>query len=347
MLLRRPAVLPLISVVLMFALTGAGEAAPKTDVVEFDNGDRITGEVKLLERGKLRLKTDHAGTMDIEWAHIAFVVSDQNIQLNTVEGYRYFGHLVRADSQHNVVVETSSGPIVIESKRVAGLAPIDEPGFAGIDLDVSAGYNFTKAGEVEQITLAFDAEYRTQKRLLKSSGSTIITDSKDAESSQRQTLNFMYTRLRENRWLNSGILNFSRNDELGLDLRTSIGASGGRIVHQTNNASVVLQGGLVVSRENISGEPEEVDSLEATFTFDWDWFRYDTPELDWSTYMAVIPSLTESGRVRGEWDMSLKWEIIDDLFIGFDIYNTFDSDPPAEDAEKHDYGINSSLTYKF
>ena len=45
-------------------------AANKTDVVTFVNGDRLTGEVKSLERGRLRFKTDATDTISIEWDNV-------------------------------------------------------------------------------------------------------------------------------------------------------------------------------------------------------------------------------------------------------------------------------------
>ncbi len=57
--------------------------APKTDVVIFNNGDRLTGEVKSLERGRLRFKTDATDTISIEWGDVAYLSSDQNIQDDT------------------------------------------------------------------------------------------------------------------------------------------------------------------------------------------------------------------------------------------------------------------------
>jgi len=42
-------------------------AAPKTDVVILNNGDRIAGELKGFSRGILLFKTDDAGTLQIEW----------------------------------------------------------------------------------------------------------------------------------------------------------------------------------------------------------------------------------------------------------------------------------------
>ena len=51
-------------------------AQPRTDVVTLPNGDRITGEVVRLDRGRLEFKTDDAGTLYFEWDKLATVRSD-------------------------------------------------------------------------------------------------------------------------------------------------------------------------------------------------------------------------------------------------------------------------------
>ncbi len=43
------------------------------------------------------------------------------------------------------------------------------------------------------------------------------------------------------------------------------------------------------------------------------WFLFQDPELDWSMRIQLIPSLTDKGRVRGELDTTLSWEINGDL----------------------------------
>ena len=143
------------------------------------------------------------------------------------------------------------------------------------------------------------------------------------------------------------MLSGDRNDELGIDLRTSIGSGGGRIVRQTNHSAMAMEGGLMVSHENLAGSESDQDTLEAYVNLTWDWFRYDTPELDLSTSLEIIPNLTDSGRVRGELDVSLKWEIINDLFWEISVYDSYDSEPVVVGAEQNDYGIVTSLGYDF
>ncbi|MEM1081030.1 MAG: DUF481 domain-containing protein, partial [Pseudomonadota bacterium] len=79
----------------------------------------------------------------------------------------------------------------------------------------------------------------------------------------------------------------------------------------------------------------------------WDWFRFDSPELDLSTSLEIIPSLTESGRIRGEFDITLNWEIVNDLSWQLNFYDSYDNRPPTEAASENDFGVTTSLAYDF
>ena len=79
----------------------------------------------------------------------------------------------------------------------------------------------------------------------------------------------------------------------------------------------------------------------------WEWFRYDAPKLDWSASIEVIPGLMESGRVRGEVDVTLSWQIVGDFFWRLDFYDSYDNRPQPETASKNDYGVTTSLSFDF
>ncbi|HEX9851645.1 MAG TPA: DUF481 domain-containing protein [Woeseiaceae bacterium] len=324
-----------------------GVASEDTDVVVFENGDRLTGEMKSLDRGQLSFDTDPTGTINIEWNKVAYIRVDQDIQIQTQSGVLYFGRIRLAEEKFKVVIDTADGPAELDSFDVVTMDPIDTGGFRAVDVNVSVGYNFTKASNVTQLNVGMDTEYRSLKRVFSADFSSVISDSNNNESSQRQSLEFNYTRLRPNRWLNDGGISFDVNDELGLNLRTSLSAGGGRILVQSNSSRFILKGGLKATRENNVDQPEDIDSLESYGTMVWEWYRYDTPELDWSTSLEVIPSLTESGRVRGEYDATLRWEIISDFFWQLEYYYSYDNQPQAVDASSSDYGITTSLAYKF
>ena len=189
--------------------------------------------------------------------------------------------------------------------------------------------------------------YRSLIRIESLEFSTVITDSSSQDASRRTNLTLQHTRLWYKRWFQNSNLSFDQNDELGLNLRSSIGAGGGRYIVQSNTMLLSLEAGLQFSRENLIAEDDDTDSLEATFSTNWDWFLFDDPELDWSTRIQIIPSLTEHGRVRGELDTTLSWEIIGDLKWVFSLYGSWDNQPQSTTGATSDYGVNTALSYDF
>jgi len=353
-------IFPALLMIMLFGLLSLPAlAAPKTDVIIFNNGDRLTGEIKSLKRGRLSFNTDATGTISIEWAKISHIESLQNIQVETSTGTRFFGHLEPTEEVDFVVINTGSGLEKIDDAQVILMNPIEDRGLGAFDIDLTVGYNFAKAGGVTQANLGIDVDYRTRLRIYSLAASTTLNDSDTQEASKRANFGLQYKRLWRNRWYVNGNLNMDQNDELNLNLRTSIGAGGGRFLIQSNSMLLGLQAGLQFSRENISRElilpippeilpdPEDVDSVEAVFSVNWDWFRFDAPELDWSTAFELIPSLTQSGRVRATFDTSLKWELFNDLKWGVSFYSTFDNEPQSRGASTSDYGVNTTLTYEF
>lgn len=337
-------------VALMSVWAVQASAAPKTDIVMFKNGDKLTGELLSLKRGRVSLNTHATGTIAIEWDKISGIISDQHIQIETSSGIRYFGTLTMDEENPGITVVTNTGQQSLDAQRVIVMSPIENKGISRLDVDVSFGYNFAKAGGVESGNIGLNMAYRSLIRIESFSASTTITDSDTQEESKRSSIGFQHTRLYKDRWFTTGTLTGEQNDELGLNFRTSIGGGFGRFLLQSNSMLWSLEAGLQVAREDLVSEPEDVDSVEALFGMAWDWFLFQDPELDWSTTIQVIPSVTESGRVRGNLNTELKWELINDLKWGITLYGNFDNQPNADDTvpgATSDYGINTTVTYEF
>ena len=97
-------------VMIAFALsvTATAHAQGRTDVVTLANGDRITGEIGRLERGRLEFKTDDAGTLYLEWDKISRLVATRQVEVLTTDGRRFLGSLGQAQ-ERSIAVVTSDG----------------------------------------------------------------------------------------------------------------------------------------------------------------------------------------------------------------------------------------------
>ena len=105
-----------------------------------------------------------------------------------------------------------------------------------------------------------------------------------------------------------------------------------------------MLGGLGVSREQVDGEEDNETNVDAFGTVEWNLFRFDDPELDLISSLTVTPVLSDLGRVRGDFDLTLAWELYKDIDWEVTLFATYDSDPIVADAPKEDWGIVTGVS---
>src|SRR3954454_7597782 len=93
-----------LAVLLVIGVAALGRAQGRTDIVTLANGDRITGEVVRLERGRLEFKTDDAGTLYLEWDKLASVVAARLVEVVKADGTQFLGTLGPAAARSISVV---------------------------------------------------------------------------------------------------------------------------------------------------------------------------------------------------------------------------------------------------
>lgn len=332
--------------------------ADKTDVVHLRNGDRVTCEIKKLERGQLKVSTDSMGTIYIEWKDVVGVTSKELYVIEMQDGSRVQGTLAETDTEGQLLLrgggttgEAAAGSVEDQSvsmAKVVWLDPLklDEQIIKRWDGSVSAGFDATKANNDTSLSASFDARRRAEDFILNFSGSVYSRSQDGVEDSVRADFNSIYRGLLEDRWFWAALGTLERNDELGIDLRTLGGAGYGRFLVQTGRTLWSATGGLAVVNEQLAGDEDAQTSVEVLLNTDYEFFTYDTPKTTLTTSLTVFPSLTESGRVRSQLDFALRRELITDLFVEISVYDSYDSKPP-EDGETNDYGIVTSLGYTF
>ncbi|HET8698831.1 MAG TPA: hypothetical protein VFO94_15185, partial [Gammaproteobacteria bacterium] len=89
-----------------------------TDVVTMRNGDRLTGEIKSLDRGKLSFETDATNTIQIEWDHVAALTSLQNFEVTLDDGRIFFGSLLTGGDPSVLSLSTPSTALALPTAIV-------------------------------------------------------------------------------------------------------------------------------------------------------------------------------------------------------------------------------------
>jgi hypothetical protein len=338
---------------LALGLLASPARAARTDVVVLDNGDHITGEVLALASGQLQFKTDHTGTLYIDWTHIVSLTTSQKLNIELANGKRLYGPAPAAASSAGSIrllidrsgeaPEPVEVPIseVVELKRVKAR----EVWYDRLEGDVSLGYSYTSASGVQTADFSGNIGARNRQREWKVSLDAQTTRQDTGQSTQRDSLVISFDAFLQDRWYRETALQFERNEELGLDLRSLISQTFGRYFVQRQGLEWRAGAGLAASTETgVNGDKRQ--ALWLPLTTDLYIFRWDHPKTNVAANLAVLPSLNEGGRVRGEASLKLKHELIKDFFLQISFNDSYDN-RPAETARSNDWNVVTSLGYSF
>jgi putative salt-induced outer membrane protein YdiY len=319
--------------------------AAKTDLVVLNNGDRITGEVKGLDRGRLKYSTDSMGTIYIEWKDIDTLVSKEFHRVRVRDGRLYFGTLSNEGGANTLVVEGSRGTPAQAMDDIVRITPVEDSWKERIDLTVGAGFSYAKGSDVTTATAYADYAYTAETHIIAGTFRSDTTDDGD-DTSTRNLLTGQYQHLLEKQRYRFLLGQAEQNNELDVDLRLVAGGGLGKYFIQNNRRNWLMAGGLGVAREENSDGTSDTD-LEGIFQTRYDAFLYDTPKLDLTANVYVFPSITETGRIRSNYDITLSKEFIEDLFLDLTFAGSYDSRPASDNADEADYAITTGLSYEF
>ncbi len=320
-------------------------AREKTDIVCLGNGDRITGEIKQLDRGILKLSTNDLGTINIEWEDVDSLSSVYHFRVEDHLGGKYFGAIFLAQNGELQVIREGRTESVMHFDVVA-ITPLETSFWEQLDGSISLGFSYTKSNNLAQLTSDIYVVRRTPVRLLELDASSITTSQSEESTQRREDLSLTYSRLFTGPVFATMGAGAQTNDELGLDLRVLFSMGVGYNAVQSNHNDLVLTSGLSVNREWSDFDDGDFN-LEAFFSGEHSVFRYDYPKTDITTELTIYPSLTDWGRIRGELDISASREIVRDFTLVLSFYDSYDSDPPNPDAQQNDYGLVTSLGWTF
>jgi hypothetical protein len=333
--------------VLALIVASPAAARDKIDTVTLDNGDVLTCEIKDLNRGILRVKTDYfVSSVSIEWVHVNRIVSSQVFEFELSDGTRHYGGIAADRDSEAMVVITGLGPQPVQHDSLVRIVQIEERIRDRIDGSIDLGFNAFKANKETNFTLRSSISYRTKERRLSADLNTDVLTRTDADAKRHVTLNLQYARSFAPKWYWFARPSWERNTELDLDLRTSAAGGAGRFMIQTNNALLELVTGLSANQERyVNAESNELN-LEALFGLRYELFTFGNRELNLSIGVDVLPSLNDTGRVRSSLVASLKHELFSDFYIGLNVDATYDNRPPTE-GEGSDWNLVSSIGYSY
>ncbi len=319
-------------------------AAARTDVVALKNGDRLTCEIKKLRYGYLEVETDSISTISIVWLDVVELSSVHRFVVETGSGDRYAGTL-RSPSAGILQV---GGPAAdhLRLPDVVTIRPDRRDVLARIDGSLELQFNLARANNQKQWSLSGNAQYSGLQWFHLTTATSTFTSQEGAADTSRNYLSVQSGRFLTGRWYYAALIELQQDEELSLNLRVGAGAGLGRHIIESNRRSLIVLAGLLVTKERFEAL-EAQTNLEAYTFVRYGAFRRRSPKLDTTITFALVPSLTDAGRVRGELNVSMSVEVFHNFFAGLSGFDSFDSRPPDATLTRNDYGVTPSLRWTF
>jgi hypothetical protein len=329
-------------------------ARDKTDVMVMKNGDRMTCEVKALERGVLYVDFDYIdGTASVNWTKVARLESKHLFYVKTEDGSVYTGTLSTPEAGAGRpvlihVVEGAEHEVAIESSQVVRMTPTSSKFWQRFNGEINVGVIYSKGNQSTQFSLGSSTEYVRERWNAHASYDSNLSSSTGVNISTRNYLDLGARHLLPwNHWFYSGIADFLQSSEQGIGLQSTFGGGIGRYLTNTDHASVAVFGGLAWQRTSYSQSsvptPEQ-NVATALLYAQAKLFKFSKTDLEVTA--TLFPALSDPGRLRFNTDASYYIKLVSNLKWNISFYGNWDNRPPPGFSSS-DYGTSSGISWSF
>lgn len=317
------------------------------DTITLNNGDRVTGEIKSLDRGKLSYSTSPMGSIDVKWNRVIRIESPRFFEVRVASGRRHYGALAAIPEQPGAVdIHVAQFHDTVVLAQVVEIAPIGAGFVQRLDGYVNLGWTLAKANDNRQTTFGAEVRYRPPGWTARVTTDFYYQDQDPGVPNARASLGLLGLKSVGLRWFVGALGGSERNDETGLVLRASGGAGAGLAVLSSNQVEIATYASVTYTNEDFVGAAP-TDGAEAAFSVEGDVFKFGDQTLDGSLRVSAFPNLTDWGRVRYQTDARVSYEILRDFTIGLTFYYTYDNRPPGGTGPVSDYASSFTIGWKY
>jgi hypothetical protein len=148
-------------------------------------------------------------------------------------------------------------------------------------------------------------------------------------------------------WFYEGVGGLLQSSEQGIAIQTLLGGGVRRYLKNTNRASIQLLGGVgwQDTTYQLTNTPTQHQNTGAALIYvDAKLFKFSKTNLDATA--AILPAVTDPGRVRINTNASYYIKLVSDLKWNISFYGNWDNQPP-QGFSGSDYGVSSGLSWTY
>src|SRR3954447_257829 len=327
-------------------------AREKTDVIVMKNGDRITGEVKRIENGVLKVDLDYVdGTLAISWLKVARLESKALFLVQLDDGAMFSGKVITSQGPTPLSIEIQpegQQPFNIEESRVVRMTQTSESLLHRFSANVTLGATYSKGNNATQYNVGSAVDYTETHWGGNLNYSSNLASNTGAPTTTRNQVDLAaYRLLRWQNYFYEGTAGFLQSSVQGIDRQTTLGMGIGRYLKNTNLIRFTILGGLGWQRINYVPEVSTQrmqDTAVGLISSNLEVFNFKKTRL--KVYGTLAPALSQRGRLFSRLNATYYLSVFGKVDWNFSFYGSWDTQPPAH-LPSSDYGTSTGLSYTF
>lgn len=327
--------------VLLFSIT----IGAQNDTIRFKDNTTLTGEIKSLSTGILTMETDFSDKdFKIEFNKVEEISIVRKCIINLTNSRRYYGN-IKSKSPGTFTVFFEDGTSEeFKMDELIALIEINEKFWKRFKFGLDLGYNFTKANNNAQFTISSNFEFINEKWLIKGNINLLNSAQDSVKNVKRTDAMLEAIRLFSKKWFLLSDVSFLSNTEQLLTGRITPSLGLGRFIKSTNKLYLGVTVGATYNIENYEDTTLNKTSSESFLGSSFN--MYDFKDFDLNTSVKFYLSLSEKGRVRTDYDITIKYDLPWDFYIKTAFTLNYDNQPAISGAQL-DYIFTSGFGYKF
>jgi hypothetical protein len=311
------------------------------------NKQVLVGEVKQLAQGVLSFKTGYSDSdFKIKWKKVAELYSDRIFIIELTSGSRLNAIMYpgKSGKKSEVAIGFGETTYPTDLHNIIYLDPIGKNFLSKMSASFDIGLTLTKANNLKQLTADAAVGYLGQKWSTNSTFSLVKSEQDNTENVDRLESSTSLQRFLPADWFIQGTLEFLKNSEQKLRLRTTGRLGIGYFFAKNNRQYFGALTGIANNREEYSdGITESNSSMEYFIGSEFNHYAIEDHSLLNSATLS--PSLTEKGRLRLDFKFNMKYDLPWDFYIKTGITYNFDNQA-AQGASRGDYVIQTSFGWE-
>lgn len=326
---------------LVFSLT----IEAQNDTIRLKDNTSLTGEIKSLSTGILTMETAFSDKdFKIEFNKVEEIIISRKCIISLTNSRRYYSN-IKSETPGTFTLFFEDGTSTqFKMDEMTGLIEVNEKFWKRLKFGLDLGYNFTKANNNAQFTISSNFNFVGEKWLLKGYINVLNSSQDSVKNVKRTDAMIEAIRPLQNKWYMLSDVSFLSNTEQALKGRVSPSLGLGRFIKSTNKLYFGLSLGATYNIENYEDATLNKTSSEAFLSSSFN--MYDFKDFDLKTGIKFYAGLSEKGRIRTDYDITIKYDLPWDFYIKTEFTLNYDNQPAVSGTEL-DYIFTSGFGYKF